>query len=77
MSDLIVYPEGSAARVISGCGEAKVDRGLALAIVGSRLGNGEIIIESPCTQYTVDIPDDQVLGLSSLGKTEGKLPYLL
>lgn len=77
VSDLVVYPDGSAARVISGCGEAQLDRGLALAIVGSRVGNGDIIIESPCSQYTVDVPYDPVSGVSSLDDTPGKFPYLL
>lgn len=47
VGDLAVYPDGSIARIVSGCGAFHLDRGLALAVIGSTLHNGDVIIESP------------------------------
>lgn len=52
--DIAVYPDGSIARVVSGCGEHSLDRGLPLAIVGSELSNGDVIVSSPYQKYTFD-----------------------
>jgi len=68
VGDLAVYPDGSAARVVSGCGEFHLDRGLPLAIVGSALHNGDVIIDSPFTDFTFyELNEHPVAGLLQSG----------
>lgn len=45
--DIAIYPDGTAARVVSGGGAFYLDRGLPVAVVGSALSNGDVITESP------------------------------
>jgi hypothetical protein len=46
--DTVVYPDGTAAAIISGAGDAGHNgRGQSVALVGSRLSNGDEIISTP------------------------------
>jgi len=48
VGDEVVYPDGSRARIISGSGYAATDGGgVAFALVGSQLDNGDEIISTP------------------------------
>lgn len=68
VGDLAVYPDGSAARVVSGCGALRLDRGLPLAILGSELSNGDVIVGSPCTEIQFEqMEGDTVEGLLECG----------
>jgi len=43
VGDTVTYPDGSEASIVSGAGSAAVSAGKPLALVGSRLGNGDTI----------------------------------
>jgi len=45
--DKVVYPDGSTAKIISGTGKYFRHNGKSMALVGSHLDNGDIIISTP------------------------------
>lgn len=46
--DIVGYPDGSQATIVSGAGfAASYSNGTSMALVGSHLSNGDIIIKSP------------------------------
>lgn len=47
VGDNVVYPDGSTARIISGTGKYRVHNGKSMALVGSLLDNGDVIISTP------------------------------
>ena len=53
VNDTVRYPDGSESRTTSGAGFAAMVENIPLAIVGSHIANGDIIVSS--TQNTVEI----------------------
>lgn len=48
VQDVVVYPDGSTATIISGAGKESYSReGQGYALVGSHLSNGDVIISTP------------------------------
>ncbi|RZG72719.1 hypothetical protein EXU29_09465 [Acinetobacter wuhouensis] len=45
--DNVIYADGTTSKIISGSGKACLVEGISVALVGSRLENGDEIIESP------------------------------
>lgn len=61
VGDEFIYADGTTSKIISGAGTACVVEGLSVALVGSRLENGDEIIESPNTTIAIRIYKDQPL----------------
>lgn len=61
VGDEVLYADGTTSKIISGAGTACVVEGLSVALVGSRLENGDEIIESPNTTIAIRIYKDQPL----------------
>ncbi|MDC4864528.1 PAAR domain-containing protein [Acinetobacter baumannii] len=61
VGDEVIYTDGTTSKIISGAGTACVVEGLSVALVGSRLENGDEIIESPNTTIAIRIYKDQPL----------------
>lgn len=47
VGDEVIYPDGETAKIISGTGERSKSNGRSLALVGSLLDNGDIIVSTP------------------------------
>lgn len=45
--DEVVYPDGTTARIVTGSGSKFQKSGQSIALVGSRLSNGDVIISTP------------------------------
>lgn len=59
VGDDVIYADGTTSKIISGAGEVCIVEGASVALVGSRLENGDEIIESPNTAVTIRIFKDQ------------------
>lgn len=60
VGDEAIYADGSTAKIISGAGVALAVYGCPAALVGSRLDNGDEIIDSPVTSLVFRLYHDQV-----------------
>lgn len=60
----VVSPDGTTARIVTGCGEKFQKRGQSIALLGSRLSNGDVIISPPqagCTlNELIGLPMDAI-----------------
>lgn len=61
VGDEVIYADGTTSKIISGAGTACIVDGSPVALVGSRLENGDEIIESPNTTIAIRIYKDQAL----------------
>lgn len=61
IGDEVIYADGTTSKIISGAGTTCVVEGLPVALVGSRLENGDEIIDSPNTTIAIRIYKDQPL----------------
>lgn len=61
VGDEVIYADGTTSKIISGAGTACIVDGSPVALVGSRLENGDEIIESPNTTIAIRIYKDQPL----------------
>jgi len=59
VGDEVIYADGTTSKIICGAGTACIVDGLPVALVGSHLENGDVIIESPNTSITIRIFEDQ------------------
>ncbi|MCH2071206.1 PAAR domain-containing protein [Acinetobacter pittii] len=59
VGDEVIYADGTTSKIISGAGSACVVDGSPVALVGSRLENGDEIIDSPNTTIAIRIYKDQ------------------
>lgn len=59
VGDEVIYGDGTTSKIICGAGTACVVEGLPVALVGSRLENGDEIIDSPNTSVAIRIYKDQ------------------
>ncbi|WP_459660859.1 hypothetical protein ACL9Z5_000535 [Acinetobacter calcoaceticus] len=66
VGDEVIYADGTTSKIISGAGTACVVEGSPVALVGSRLENGDVIIDSPNTTIAIRIYKDQPLPESFL-----------
>jgi len=55
VGDDVIYADGTVSKIISGSGSTCLVEGVPVALVGSRLENGDEIIESPNTAVTIRI----------------------
>lgn len=60
VGDEVIYADGTTSKIISGAGTACIIEGSSVALVGSRLENGDEIIESPNTSIAIRIFKDQL-----------------
>lgn len=61
VGDEVIYADGTTSKIISGAGTACIVDGSPVALVGSRLENGDEIIESPNNTIAIRIYKDQAL----------------
>jgi len=61
VGDEVIYADGTTSKIISGADIACVVEGSPVALVGSRLENGDVIIDSPNTTIAIRIYKDQPL----------------
>lgn len=61
VGDEVIYADGTTSKIISGAGTACIVDGSPVALVGSRLENGDEIIESPNNTIVIRIYKDQAL----------------
>lgn len=59
VGDEVIYVDGTTSKIISGAGTACIVEGSPVALVGSRLENGDVIIDSPNTSVAIRIYKDQ------------------
>ncbi|MCH7350413.1 MULTISPECIES: PAAR domain-containing protein [unclassified Acinetobacter] len=59
VGDEVIYADGTTSKIISGAGAVCSVDGVSVALVGSRLENGDEIIESPNTSIAIRIFKDQ------------------
>ncbi|ELW76967.1 TPA: PAAR domain-containing protein [Acinetobacter nosocomialis] len=59
VGDDVIYADGTTSKIISGAGTACIVDGAPVALVGSRLENGDEIIESPNNTIAIRIYKDQ------------------
>lgn len=52
--DEVVYPDGTNARIVTGSGSKFQKSGQSIALVGSRLSNGDVIISTPQAGCTLN-----------------------
>jgi uncharacterized Zn-binding protein involved in type VI secretion len=52
--DEVVYPDGTTARIVTGSGAKFQKGGKSIALVGSRLSNGDVIISTPQAGCTLN-----------------------
>lgn len=55
VGDEVIYADGTTSRIVSGAGTACIVDGLSVALVGSRLENGDEIIDSPNSSVAINI----------------------
>lgn len=55
VGDEVIYADGTTSKIISGAGTACLIDGLSVALVGSRLENGDEIIDSPNKAVAINI----------------------
>jgi uncharacterized Zn-binding protein involved in type VI secretion len=64
VGDIVRYDDGSEATIIDGAGLGAIWEGQPLALVGSRLSNGDRVAETPQNYFGIEVrPDKPVLGL--------------
>ncbi|MDC4868649.1 PAAR domain-containing protein [Acinetobacter baumannii] len=61
VGDEVIYADGTTSKIISGAGTACVIDGSSVALLGSRLENGDEIIDSPNTTIAIRSYKDQLL----------------
>lgn len=61
VGDEVIYSDGTTSKIISGAGTACIVDGSPVALVSSRLENGDEIIDSPNTTIAIRIYKDQPL----------------
>ncbi|MDX8164807.1 PAAR domain-containing protein [Acinetobacter pittii] len=61
VGDEAIYADGTTSKIISGAGKACSINGESAALVGSRLENGDEIIDTPMSLFAVRIYKDQSL----------------
>lgn len=61
VGDEVIYADGTTSKIISGAGTACIVDGSPVALVGSRLENGDVIIDSPNTTIAIRTYKDQPL----------------
>ncbi|XZY02550.1 PAAR domain-containing protein [Acinetobacter baumannii] len=61
VGDEVIYVDDTTSKIISGAGTACIVDGVPVALVGSRLENGDEIIDSPNTTIGIRIYKDQPL----------------
>lgn len=54
VGDEVVYPDGTTARIVTGSGEQYQKDERSIALVGSRLSNGDVIISTPQAGCTLN-----------------------
>ena len=59
VGDDAIYADGTTSKIISGAGEVCIVDSASVALVGSRLENGDEIVDSPDTSITIRIFKDQ------------------
>jgi len=59
VGDDVIYADGTISKIISGAGNVCVVEGASVALIGSRLENGDEIVDSPATGITIRIFKDQ------------------
>lgn len=59
VGDVVTYADGSEALIVDGAGFAAIDGDKPFALVGSRLSNGDRIIETLQTCYGITVRDGQ------------------
>lgn len=59
VGDEVIYADGTTSKIISGAGTACIVDGSPVALVGSRLENGDVIIDSPNTTIAIRTYKDQ------------------
>ena len=59
VGDDVIYADGTSSKIISGAGKSCVLDGKSVALVGSRLENGDEIVESPNNAVALRIFKDQ------------------
>ncbi|MCU6410295.1 PAAR domain-containing protein [Enterobacter quasiroggenkampii] len=52
--DEVIYPDGTTARIVTGSGSKFQKSGQSIALVGSRLSNGDVIISTPQAGCTLN-----------------------
>lgn len=64
VGDEVIYADGTTSKIISGAGTACIVDGLSVAVVGSRLENGDEIVDSPNNAVAINIfkGDDALQG---------------
>lgn len=67
VGDEVIYADGTTSKIISGAGNVCVVDGLPVALVGSHIENGDVIIESPNTSLVIRIFKDQPIPENFLG----------
>ncbi|MDV7559262.1 PAAR domain-containing protein [Acinetobacter baumannii] len=61
VGDEVIYADGTTSKIISGAGTACIVDGSPVALVGSYLENGDVIIDSPNTTIAIRTYKDQPL----------------
>ena len=59
VGDEVIYADGTTSKIISGAGVACIVEGASVALIGSRLENGDEIIDSPDTSVRFQIFKDE------------------
>ncbi|EKU54497.1 MULTISPECIES: PAAR domain-containing protein [Acinetobacter] len=59
VGDEVIYADGTISKITSGAGTACIVDGSPVALVGSHIENGDVIIESPNTTIAIRIYKDQ------------------
>ena len=59
VGDDVIYTDGTISKIILGAGDVCIVDGASVALVGSRLENGDEIVDSPATGITIRIFKDQ------------------
>jgi uncharacterized Zn-binding protein involved in type VI secretion len=55
VGDEVIYADGATSKIISGAGTACIVDGLSVALIGSRLENGDEIVDSPNNAVAINI----------------------
>ena len=59
VGDDVIYADGTISKIISGAGDVCIVEGASVALAGSRLENGDEIVDSSATGITIRIFKDQ------------------
>lgn len=72
VGDEVIYTDGTTSKIISGAGVACIVNGKSVALVGSRLENGDEIIDSPNTSVAIRIFQDQPIPKNFLNHDDSR-----